>query len=150
MEVATLFVWNFFGEIIHSGLNFPGSWHNRKLALASGLLYPKLSDAMKPPGFAILGDSAFVSETRVVQGKIVRGRKSSETRKNPESVEMAAVDFLIQGILPSERQSAEWGVRALKAPFGCLGLPLPSDSKKRERRLRICVHLFNFPRAMWD
>lgn len=45
--------------------------------------------------------------------------------------------------MPSERQSAEWGVRAIKGPFGRLKLPLSPDALKRERLLRICVHLFN-------
>lgn len=46
MEVTNLFVWNFKGEVFHEGINFPGSWPDSKLAYASGLLYPKLSDDM--------------------------------------------------------------------------------------------------------
>lgn len=32
VEVTNLFVWNCFGEIIHAGLNFPGSWHDSRIA----------------------------------------------------------------------------------------------------------------------
>lgn len=99
---------------------------------------------MTPSGFAILGDNAFVSDLRVVQGKIVRGRKSTETREISECAELAAVDLILQRIMPSERQSAESGMRALKGPFGGLRMPLSPDSGKRERLLRICVNLFNF------
>ena len=144
VEVTNLFVWNFYGEIIHAGVNFPGSWHDTKLAGASGLYYPKLSYEMTPPGYAILGDSAFVNNTTATNGKVLRGRKSNETREIPESAALAAVDALLQRIMPSERQSAEWGVRALKGPFQRLKTPLPADSVKRLRLLRICCHLFNF------
>lgn len=144
VEVTNLFVWNFKGEIIHAGVNFPGSWHDSKLAYASGLIYPKLSDRMTPPGFAILGDSAFAVERKVSDGKIVRSRKSNERAFIPESLELAAIDTILQRVMPSERQSAEWGVRAIKGTFGRLKVPLSADSSKRKRLLRICVHLFNF------
>jgi len=38
VEVTNLFVWNFYGELIHAAINYPGSWHDSKLAGASGLL----------------------------------------------------------------------------------------------------------------
>lgn len=77
VEVTNLLVFNFFGEIIHAGVNFPGSWHDSKLASLSGLIYPKLSDEMTPHGYAILGDSAFVSSMRTgffrVKDKVQNG-----------------------------------------------------------------------------
>ena len=78
VEVTNLFVFNFFGEIIHAAVNYPGSWHDTKLATVSGLYYPKLSDDMTPPGMAILGDSAIVNNSRITNGKIIRGRKAGE------------------------------------------------------------------------
>ncbi|CDF37127.1 unnamed protein product [Chondrus crispus] len=45
--------------------------------------------------------------------------------------------------MSSERQSPEWGVRALKGPFGRLTVPLPADAYKRCRISRLCCHLFN-------
>ena len=144
VEVTNLFVWNFYEEIIHAAVNYPGSWHDTKLAGASGLYYPKLSDVSTPPGYSILGDSAFVNNTSTTNGKVLHGRKSNETRDIPHSAYLSAVDIILQRVMPSERQSAEWGVRAIKAPFQRLKTPLPADSKKRLRLLRICCHLFNF------
>ena len=103
VEVTNLFVWNFYGELIHAAVNFPGSWHDTKLAGASGLYYPKLSDEMTPPGYAILGDSAFVNNTNVTNGKVLPGRKTNETWDIPESATLAAVDIILQGVMPSER-----------------------------------------------
>ena len=144
VEVTNLFVWNFFGEIVHAAVNYPGSWHDTKLAGVSGLYDPKLSDEITPPGFAILGDSAFVNNTNTTHGKVLRGRKTNETNNTPESAALAAVDVILQRVMPSERQSAEWGVRALKGPFQRLKTPLPADAGKRLRLLRICCHLYNF------
>lgn len=143
VEVTNLLVFSFYGEIIHAGVNYPGSWHDNKVLIASGLLADRLSDAKTPIGFAILGDSAFVARTRVVHGKIIRGRKSTETEDVPASSMLAAVDAILQRVMPSERQSAEWGIRAFKAPFGRLRLPLPADAKARYRLLQVCVHLYN-------
>lgn len=57
MEMYNLLVCNFFAEVIHGAINYPGSWHENKLAVASGLYYPKLCEEHTPPGFEILGDS---------------------------------------------------------------------------------------------
>lgn len=144
VEVTNLLVFNFFGEVIHAAVNYPGSWHDSKLASVSGLIFPKLGDDMTPPGFAILGDSAFVCDLRVAHGKVVRARKANEVRDIPTSAALAAVDIIMQRVLPSERQSAEWGIRCLKGPFGRMRLPLSPDSVKRGRLIRTCVHLLNF------
>lgn len=102
VEVTNLFVWNFKGEIIHAAINFPGSWHDSKLATVSGLYHELLADEKTPPGMAILADSAFV--TRTTNGKIVRARKTNETNAIPHSTFLAAVDVILQRIYPSERQ----------------------------------------------
>ena len=124
-------MFNFFGELIHAAVNFPGSWHDNRLASASGLYWPKLSDEMTPPGYAILEDSAFVNDTRITNGKIIRSRKANEAQDIPESAELCAVDLLVQPLMSSERQSAEWGTRALQGPFVRLKIPLPADAVKR-------------------
>lgn len=88
VEVTNLFVWSLFGEIIHTGIKFPGSCHDNNLAYASGLVFPKLSDMMIPLGYAILGDrgdSAFLNDTRITNGNMIRGRKTNETRDIPLS-----------------------------------------------------------------
>lgn len=72
VDVTNLFVWNFFGELKHASINYQGIWHDSKLARASGIISPKLSNET-PEVFAILGDSAFAVDYRTVNGKIVRG-----------------------------------------------------------------------------
>lgn len=78
-------------------------------------------------GYAILGDSAFVVDTRVNGGNIVRSCKSNETHGAVERTELAAVDLVIQRVFPTESLSTEWGQLAVKHPFGCLRLPLSAD-----------------------
>lgn len=143
IEVTNLLVFDFFGQIIHAGVNFPGSWHDARVAIQSGLYYPKLSNEFTPNGFAILCDSAFTVDAKSTDGKIVRAKKTNETKELCSSWELSAVELVLQRIYPSERQSAEWGIRALKAPFGRLRLPLSADSKSRCRLLTVCVHLLN-------
>lgn len=57
---------------------------------------------------------------------------------------LAAIDCVLQRIMPSESQFAEWGVATLKGPFKRLTVNLPSDSYKRFRIIACCVHLMNF------
>ena len=102
------------------------------------------SDEMTSPGMAILGDSAFVNTTEATNGKIVRERKTNKVHDVSISGALAPVDILVQRAMPSELQSAEWDLRAIKAPFQRLKTPLPANSRKRLRLLRICCHLFNF------
>ncbi len=110
----------------------------------SGLISKKLSNEKTPPGHCILADSAFAASARVTNGKIVRARKSNERCEGASSAELDAIDIVMQKVYSSERQSAEWGVRAVKAPFARLKVPIPADSYKRQRLMRVCVHLFNF------
>lgn len=140
VEVTNLFAFNFKGELIHAAVNFPGSYHDSRLANNSGLINPLLQEKT-PRGYAILCDSAFTA-SKEVEGKIVRGRKVNE-RCDVMSEEMAAIDIILQRVLPSERQSAEWGIRAFKAPFGLLRLPMSADSEKRRTILLVCCHLLN-------
>ncbi len=147
-EVTNLLVWNFFGEIIFAALNFPGSWHDSKLGAASGLYRPMLTKHT-PPGLALLGDSAFPRSVPELRGKLVRARKANEgwmrdSSDVPRTAWMAAIDTLLERAMPSERQSAEWGVRAIKGPFGRLKVALPADARARYRILACCAHLYNF------
>ena len=143
VEVTNLFVWNFKGEIIHAAMNFPGSWHDSKLATISGQYHYFLSDKL-PRGMAILADSAFVTSMKTTNGKIVRARKTNETSSVPNPTYMAAEDLIPQKVYSSERQSAEWGVRAVKGTFPRLKVQLPTDGIKRLRLIELCCHLYNF------
>lgn len=145
-EVTNLFVWNLFGECIHAAVNFPGSWHDSKIVEASGLYSPRLTRDT-PSGFEVLCDSAFPSYGTSLQGKVVRARKANELGPSSDvskSFYLSAVDTLFERAMPSERQSAEWGVRAMKCPFKRMTVSLPADVHSRYRILVICAHMFNF------
>ena len=77
-EDTNIFAFSFMGALIHGAINFPGAWHDSKVSVASGLYHPKLSDAMTPPGYGILGGTEFPRVCAGLTGKIVRGRKSNE------------------------------------------------------------------------
>lgn len=79
-EITKIFVFTNFGKIVHSGVTFPGRWHDSKVFLSSGLLLDHLSDGKTPRGKSILGDSAFVIKTGVINGKFLRGRRQWKRR----------------------------------------------------------------------
>jgi len=146
-EVTNLFVFNFKGEIIHAGINFPGSWHDSKVAATSGLYHPKLSDHQTPKGYCLLGDSAFPRVAGELQGKIIRARKSNEFRGRngvPHNAFLAATEVMLEKAMPSERQSAEWGIRAVKGPFKRLTVALPENAYHRRRVISLAAHLYNY------
>jgi len=146
-EVTNLFVFNFYGEIIHAGINFPGSWHDSKVAATSKLYYPKLGDAKTPKGYCLLGDSAFPRVSGELQGKIIRARKSNEySGQNgvPQNAFLAATEVMLERAMPSERQSAEWGIRSIKGPFKRVTVALPENSYQRKRLLTLVCHLYNY------
>lgn len=138
VEVTNLFVFNIFGELIHDGVNYPGNWHDTKLALVYGL-YQKLTEHT-PAGLAILADTAFVNDPRKTRGRLIRSRRVNETNDIPAAAAVAAVDILQQREMPSERQSAEWGIHGVKQPFGRYKRALPSDSSRRLTLLTISCH----------
>lgn len=118
-----------------------GTCRDSKLASLSGLVFPRLDDAMSPPGFALLGDSVFI--TCNINGKNLRSRKYTETSDILQSSALAAAKFLMQHVMLRKRQSAEWGVRALEVSFGILCVPLISDASRRYRSIAFCVRLLN-------
>ena len=62
----------------------------------------------------------------------------------PRSEWLAAVDLLLEWSMPSEKQAAEWGVRAIESIFGRMTVPLMAESFLRRRLLKIRVHLYKF------
>lgn len=73
----------------------------------------------------------------------MRSRKSNETSSIPATLELVAADTILQRVMPSERQSAEWGVISIKSVFARLKRPLTAYSLKRLRLIRCCIHLVN-------
>lgn len=73
----------------------------------------------------------------------MRERKPNETAEIPKSKEMYAINLFLQRMMPSVRQSAKWGVRALKSSFGGFRLPLLADSYVQWRILELDYFLLN-------
>lgn len=94
----------------------------------------------------LLADSAF--PTCGLDGKIVRGRKNNEAGDIDDGAVLGALDIITQRYMPSERQSAEWGIRTIKDPFGILRKSLPADARKRFVLLSTCAHLLNLRTRM--
>ena len=82
-KVTNLFVWKFFGEILHTSVNFLVNWYDSKVAASSSLYYPKLSDIITPPGYALIGDSAFPKNAASISGKIVRSQQENDANRSP-------------------------------------------------------------------
>lgn len=93
---------------------------------------------MTLPGMAELGESAFVNNTPVPDGKPIGGRKANEASEIHVQATLAAVDTILQPITPSERRSAE-SVFAIKGPLAGLKVPLSADAKKQRRLLQLGV-----------
>lgn len=92
---------------------------------------------------AILRDSAFPSSHETRRGKILRARKlieGGEISDLSRSTWVEAVDTMLERAMPSERQSVEWGERALKGPLARLKAPLPLDERARLRIIACCAH----------
>lgn len=106
----------------------PSACHDSKLAKFSGLVFSHLEDPITHFGFAILEDSAFVA--RNINGEIIRSGENTETDNILHATPLEVADHLIQINMPSERQSAKWRRRELKAPLGILRLFLTTDAKK--------------------
>lgn len=138
VEVSNIFVFYFTANVIHAAMNYPGSLHDVNLAASYGLLHQKMSEKT-PAGMAIIANSA--SSTTKMDGKIVKGRKNNELCDVLQDMYLGALDIIMERIMPSERQSAEWGVRAIKGPFGILRHPLPPSSRKRFVLLQMYTHL---------
>lgn len=101
VEGTKSFVFNFYGEFIHAAINYPGSCHFSNISRLSGLMTKTLSDAVTPRGYAIIGDSAFVIRLYATGRKMVRSRKRNESHEIPTVDALAAVDIVLQRVLPS-------------------------------------------------
>ena len=107
--------------------------HDSRICAISGLYFPLRSNKYTQPGFAILGDSAFPRVGANLDGKIVQRRKTNElanSRSAISSTYLAAVEKIMGRAMPSERNSAEWGINFIKQPFGHLSIRLPGDTTK--------------------
>lgn len=77
-EDTNIFVFNFFCDLIHAVINFPESFHGKKVAGASRLNFLKLSSYYTPTVHTTFGDSALVNNISSTGGNVVRGCKTKE------------------------------------------------------------------------
>lgn len=101
-----------------------------------------LDDMITPPGFKILGDSAFPHRGQY-ESKIWTPLTEAERRRLRED-ERAAAEARSAAIT-SIRQSAEWGMRSIKSKFPRIScVPLPVDDTFRSLLCQTIVLFYNF------
>ncbi|RDX46395.1 hypothetical protein OH76DRAFT_1356239 [Lentinus brumalis] len=119
-------------------INAPGSWHDAKVARP---LYDKLR-GQTPPGYYIVADTAFPRGTQSIAGRIQAPLKSGQ--RLPQDPEARNAALARDRQLLSYRQTAEWGMRQLRAGFGRLRVPLDiADAKGRGELLEVCIRSLN-------
>ena len=59
-EVVNLFVWNFPSELLFAAIDYPGGWHDSKVAAAS-FLFDAARAKKTPANFSVLPESAFLA-----------------------------------------------------------------------------------------
>ena len=129
-EVTSVFAWDFRVELIQAAMNYPGIWHDSRIATSPDLYRLRL-ESMTSSDFAVISDSALSCGGCFLTGKIVRARKTNELGYGSgvsRSALLSANDKLIELAMPSEKQSAKWGFRAIKGPFGRITTTLLANS----------------------
>lgn len=126
------------GVIKAAVLNAPGSWHDAKIARP---IYDKLRDKT-PLGYYLVADTAFPRGTSSIAGRIQAPLKAGQTVP-ANSQERDALLARNRQLL-SYRQTAEWGMRHLRASFGRLRVPLDiNDPEGRLTLLEVCCRSCN-------
>ncbi|EIW51377.1 uncharacterized protein TRAVEDRAFT_137504 [Trametes versicolor FP-101664 SS1] len=126
------------GLIKAAVLNAPGSWHDAKIARP---IYDKLRDRT-PPGYYLVADTAFPRGTNSIAGRIQAPLKAGQTV--PANLQEQEAVLARNRQLLSFRQTAEWGMRQLRAGFGRLRLPLDiNDPEGRLELLEVCARSCN-------
>jgi hypothetical protein len=126
------------GKIIAALLDYPGSWHDSRIAWP---LYDKLL-SQTPAGAFLVADTAFPRGPASIEGKIRTPIKQGERFASDPEARKLQMQFNRQ--LLSYRQTAEWGMRQLQGSFGRLRMPLPiGDNTGRGMLLEVCVRLYN-------
>lgn len=105
IEKSNFLAFNCKGELVHTAPNYPGSWQDSRVQHMFCLIHPKIyEDEITPREIAVPCDSA-LTVGRMVDDKIIWGRKANESR-NFVSMKLSAIDLIMQQELKSERQSA--------------------------------------------
>lgn len=132
--ISNVFCFDTQGCIIWASLNNPGSWHD---STCSKCLYDRLKDQTPDP-YNILADTAFP----YLDGKILKPLKTGDSIPRTRQGFAAAIKTSHE--VTSERQAAEWGMRALQGAFPRLYVPTAaSDHPRRLRMLTAVARTFN-------
>jgi hypothetical protein len=121
------------GTIFFAVVNFPGSYHDSKVAVP---VYEML-EHHTPDNCFLLGDIAFQN-----QPKILTTLKSNQRSDDAEERKLQNIRHQE---VTSARQIVEWGNGQLQKTFTRLQEELRgSDSEYNERLILICIYLLNF------
>ena len=131
---SNIFVFSPIGTVLYALINAPGSMHD--FMCAEKLMF-KLR-YMTTNGYRLIADSAFTTRDATLAGKLLVPKKKSQDPTYIPSPEEVASHRLLTHL----RQSAEWGNRAIKGPFGRLRVPLDAnDDHGRSVIIETCVRL---------
>jgi hypothetical protein len=109
--------------------NYPGSWHDSRVALP---LFRKLLDVnFTPENYGLIGDQGFPS----MRNKILVTNEEQRNSQYSKSVLAGACSI---------RQSAEWSNNSLIQSFPILAGVLPFNPDKTRDLLSLILFLFNF------
>ncbi|CDO74523.1 hypothetical protein BN946_scf184846.g4 [Trametes cinnabarina] len=119
-------------------LNAPGSWHDAKVARS---IYDKLRNKT-PAGYYLVTDTAFPRGDRSISGRIQAPLKSGQQVSDDPEEREALLARNRQ--LLSFRQTAEWGMRLLRAGFARLRVPMDINDPEGRLELLELMNRFGF------
>ncbi len=126
-NVGNIVAFDHRGLIIYYAVNYPGSWHDARIARK---FYELLEDPiLTPPQFMMLADEGFTLHGRIVQTK--------QTPFNNYRTEMEAANVSI-------RQSVEWGIRGIKSSWPRITAGLRTEFEWNQQLLLFIMHLHNY------
>lgn len=127
------------GTIVWMKVNCPGSWNDGDM---SREFQDKLADPRYTlDGHGVLADSAFpVSGS--MHTKIMTPMKDGEWERAAPHLQAGLA--IMNAVITSMRQSAEWGMGAVSKVYRRLLMRLPFNQEVRARRLYNLHHLYNY------
>jgi DDE superfamily endonuclease len=132
--LSNLFIFTPEGRIVFCVLNAMGTYHDSTLAHISGL-YDLLHDIHERTGGICVCDSAFVAKDNPAVLRTAKKRQNN----------MSAREKLRWKQATQFRQTAEWGMRAMKSAFPRIKEKIMYETKgRRKLMLNLMVLLYNY------
>ena len=126
-----LLVWDPWGKIVDAYVNYPGTFHDSKMAIWGGFY----DHVVKfPDGYRCCCDSAFTT-SGFLEDKLVKTKEEYREGEVRSTYDMSLTHL---------RQCSEWGNNLLTGTFCHLKLQLPTDNDTRALLLWSCILLNNF------